>query len=213
MTTEEQLAWHREPEATKSAPVGLGFGDVPMGRGFAPQGFGHATHNYRAPAFENPAAKSGLIFSLVSWIFNPFLIFSIIGMVKSGRGLRRAREIESMGQPVSGRGRATAGIVLGLVSTLLCIGGIAAGVLLAFPHYDRAATEHAIAVNIQQQTGIAATVVCPVAEPVVPNATFECTITGSNGKTAFATVRFVDQLGHYDVSYSDKSAATSTGGN
>jgi hypothetical protein len=214
MTTEEQLSWHRDPEPAKSDPAFDGFGSIgvaPLTRGFGPQGvqpFAHGpSYNYgvvAAPPLENRPAKSGLIFSLVSLLINPLLIIGIIGIVKGSQGLSRARQLESMGQPDTRRGSATAAVLVGLLSTLLCIGSIVLGVTtyLAVHSYHHEAMETAIAQDVNRQSGLTATVTCPESEPLTAGLTFECTVVGPTGGTAYADVTFVDSNGRYSVTYS-----------
>jgi Protein of unknown function (DUF2510)/Domain of unknown function (DUF4333) len=208
MTTEEQLAWHRPAEPGKS--VGMSMGSL---GGFDAPSRGYHTDPYRemaAPPLENPAAKSGMIISIVALFLNPLLIVGIVGIVKSAQGLRRAGQLESMRVPHSRRGMATAGVAIGLLATLFFL---ASAVLAYFTYvsvhsYHPETVQAAIAQDVQTQTGVGATVVCPASEPLSVGTTFECTISGVNGKAAFAEVRFVDSNGRFSVTYSP----TSTGG-
>jgi hypothetical protein len=62
----------------------------------------------------NSFAYTGCVLALVSFLFNPLAILSVLGIVFSAIGLARSHELEDRGM-VTGRGVAIAGIVLGLV--------------------------------------------------------------------------------------------------
>jgi hypothetical protein len=76
---------------------------------------------YGAPAYgsrTNGLAVAGLIVSAGGWIFAGVLA-SITGIILSAFGLARAKQAEAAGNPNSGRGIAIAGIVIGIVVTVL----------------------------------------------------------------------------------------------
>lgn len=76
---------------------------------------------YGAPAYgsrTNGLAIAGLIVSAGGWIVFPF-IAPIAGIILSAFGLARAKQAEAAGNPNSGRGIATAGLVIGIVVTAL----------------------------------------------------------------------------------------------
>jgi hypothetical protein len=219
MTTEEQLSWHRDSGPSKADPAQDGFGSLggtPLARGFAPQAaqpFGHSRSSQygfqAAPPLENKPAKSGLILSLVSLLINPLLIIGIIGVVKGGQGLNRARQLESMGYHDTRRGSATAAVLVGILSTLWWAALIVLGVMtyLAVSGYHHEVVERSIAQSVEQQSGVAVTVVCPQTESTAAGTTFECTVTGSNGAIVYAQVKFTDSSGHFLANITTTSTA------
>ena len=62
----------------------------------------------------NSLAYTGCVLSLVAFLFNPFAILSILGIVFSVVGLAKSHELDGR-QRVTGRGTAIAGIVVGLL--------------------------------------------------------------------------------------------------
>lgn len=62
----------------------------------------------------NSLAYTGCVLSLVAFLFNPFAILSILGIVFSAVGLAKSHELDGR-QRVTGRGTAIAGIVVGLL--------------------------------------------------------------------------------------------------
>lgn len=78
---------------------------------------------YGAPAYgsrSNGLAIAGLIVSAGGWII--FGIFaSIAGIILSAFGLARAKQAEAAGNPNSGRGIAMAGLIIGIVVSVLSI--------------------------------------------------------------------------------------------
>lgn len=205
-----------EAAAAPAAPMGSvplgafgGFESAAPAHGFGASGGFSSSYGYEiaAPPLENPRAKTGLILSTVSLLINPLLILGILGIVNSVRGLRRAREIESMGHPNSRRGMATAGLVLGILSTLIVLAAFVIGVERALPHYDQTSVEAAIAQDVQTQSKVAANVSCPASESVIVGATFECTVTLASGGAGFAEVTWTDSSGRFSVLYSATSTA------
>lgn len=75
---------------------------------------------YGAPARSNGLAIAGLIVSAGGWIFLG-AIASIAGIILSAFGLARAKQAEAAGNPNSGRGIALAGLIIGIVVTVLGI--------------------------------------------------------------------------------------------
>lgn len=73
-----------------------------------------------APRSSNGLAVAGLVVSAAGWILLGGLA-AIAGIVLSGFGLARARQMEAAGNPNSGRGTAMAGLVIGIVVFLLSI--------------------------------------------------------------------------------------------
>lgn len=76
---------------------------------------------YGAPAYgarSNGLAIAGLIVSAGGWIVFPF-IAPIAGIILSAFGLARAKQAEAAGNPNSGRGIALAGLIIGIVLTVL----------------------------------------------------------------------------------------------
>ncbi|HWH98175.1 MAG TPA: DUF4190 domain-containing protein [Pseudolysinimonas sp.] len=78
---------------------------------------------YGAPAYgqgSNGLAIAGLIVSAGGWIILG-VFASIAGIILSAFGLARARQREAAGNPNTGRGIAMAGLVIGIVVTVLSI--------------------------------------------------------------------------------------------
>jgi hypothetical protein len=78
---------------------------------------------YGSPAYgsrSNGLAIAGLIVSAGGWIVLGVLA-SIAGIILSAFGLARAKQAEAAGNPNSGRGIAMAGLVIGIVVTVLGI--------------------------------------------------------------------------------------------
>lgn len=95
---------------------------------------------YGSPAYgsrTNGLAIAGLIVSAGGWIVFPF-IAPIAGIILSAFGLSRAKQAEAAGNPNSGRGIAMAGLVIGIVVTvlgLLFVVGYAALIFSTVPSY------------------------------------------------------------------------------
>lgn len=62
----------------------------------------------------NSFAYTGCVLGLVSFLFNPFAILSVLAIVFSAMGLAKSNELEGRGK-ITGRGTAIAGIILGLI--------------------------------------------------------------------------------------------------
>jgi hypothetical protein len=76
---------------------------------------------YGSPAYgsgTNGLAIAGLVVSAGGWIILGVLA-SIAGIILSAFGLARAKQAEAAGNPNSGRGIAMAGLVIGIVVTVL----------------------------------------------------------------------------------------------
>ncbi|MGH1548398.1 DUF2510 domain-containing protein [Leifsonia poae] len=81
------------------------------------------SYPYYAPAVpvKNSKATSALVWSLVSLVINPFALPSILAIVFGVQGRRMAEQLEGAGQPNAGRGRATSGLVIGIVGAALFV--------------------------------------------------------------------------------------------
>ena len=79
--------------------------------------------NARQLRLSNAFAWLGLLVAGVSVIVNPLGIFSMIAVVFGSIGLARANRLRDGGTPVTGRGAAIAGLVVGLV-TLMIFGAV-----------------------------------------------------------------------------------------
>jgi hypothetical protein len=62
----------------------------------------------------NSFAYTGCVLSLVAFLFNPFAILSILGIVFSAIGLAKSHDLDGRHR-VTGRGTAIAGIIIGLL--------------------------------------------------------------------------------------------------
>lgn len=80
----------------------------------------YAPTPYGAPraGTTNGLAIAGLVVSAAGWLVLGVLA-SIAGIILSGFGLARAKQAEAAGNPHSGRGMAMAGLVIGIVVTVI----------------------------------------------------------------------------------------------
>lgn len=62
----------------------------------------------------NSFAYTGYAFCLLSFLFNPFAVLSILAIVFSAIGLAKSNDLEGRGK-VTGHGTALAGVILGLI--------------------------------------------------------------------------------------------------
>jgi hypothetical protein len=67
----------------------------------------------------NQLSYNAVLYGAVSLLINPFLLFSIMAIVWSVRGKKRADEFQRQGYPPLGRGQADAGLTLGIIGTVL----------------------------------------------------------------------------------------------
>lgn len=80
------------------------------------------THTETEPgtvALKNTSATLGLVFGIASAFFFEFLIPGPAAIVLSIVGIRRANSLAAAGNRAVGRGPATAGLILGIIYTLL----------------------------------------------------------------------------------------------
>jgi hypothetical protein len=63
----------------------------------------------------NSMAYTGCVLALLSFLFNPFAILSVLGIVFGSIGLAKSHELGDGASKTNGRGTAIAAIVLGLV--------------------------------------------------------------------------------------------------
>ena len=127
----EQLRWwsgeswteHKSPnpQASADAPAAVEVLDpsyVPMGNRYAASGTDEVklTHREKDKLVRrhNSFAYTGCVLSLIAFLFNPFAVLSILGIVFSAIGLAKSHELDGRSR-VTGRGTAIAGIILGLV--------------------------------------------------------------------------------------------------
>lgn len=116
------------PVAPASAPAtgftfGVPAGDEPRPDPYAPTAYSPTSYSptpYGAPrpGTTNGLAIAGLVVSAAGWIVLGVLA-SIAGIILSGFGLARAKQAEAAGLPNSGRGLAMAGLVIGIVVTVI----------------------------------------------------------------------------------------------
>ncbi|WP_456789443.1 DUF2510 domain-containing protein [Cellulomonas sp. P5_C5] len=67
----------------------------------------------------NQLTYNAVLYGAVSLLINPFLVFSIMAIVWSVRGRKRAEDFQRQGYPPLGRGQADAGLTLGIVGTVV----------------------------------------------------------------------------------------------
>jgi len=82
---------------------------------------GYPQQQYGAAVPKNGLATAGLIVSLVSLLIGLYCIVCIVGIILSGVGLSRARQMEAAGGVAVGKSAATAGVVVGIISLILNI--------------------------------------------------------------------------------------------
>ena len=134
---------------------------------------------------ENPAATRALVFGIISWFFNPLLIFSILGLRSAKRGLENAQMFVYERREPTGRGSAKAGRVLSaisLVAGILSFVGMGVGIyLFAFYHdfvleglWDREASAQGLS---------GSTLDCPAEGSYDPGSSFVCTVTLADGQS------------------------------
>jgi hypothetical protein len=63
----------------------------------------------------NPMAYTGIVLALVGFIFNPFAILSILGIVFSSIGLSKSFALVDLGPRAAGRRAAIVGMILGIL--------------------------------------------------------------------------------------------------
>lgn len=102
------------PPAVQTAPAQPYYGTP--GAPYAPAPYGAAAPR----SGTNGLAIAGLIVSAAGWLVLGGLA-AIAGIILSGFGLARARQMEAAGLPNSGRGIAMAGLVIGIVVLVLGI--------------------------------------------------------------------------------------------
>jgi hypothetical protein len=81
----------------------------------------YAAQPYGAAVPKNGLAIAGLIVSIVSLLIGIYGLACITGIVLSGLGLSRARQMEAAGGVAVGKSAATAGVVVGIISLVLNI--------------------------------------------------------------------------------------------
>jgi len=67
----------------------------------------------------NPMAYTGIVLALVGFIFNPFAIPSILGIVFSSIGLAKSFALTGLGSRAAGRVIAAIGMILGILGVVL----------------------------------------------------------------------------------------------
>ena len=107
------------PAAPAPAPV-AGYAASPQ---YAPYPTHHPGFSPYAPALpvKNSPATRALVWGIISIVINPFGLPSILAIVFGAQGRKLAEQLESAGQRESGRGRATSGLVVGVVGAALFV--------------------------------------------------------------------------------------------
>jgi hypothetical protein len=67
----------------------------------------------------NVFAWLGLLFAVISFLFNPFAVLSVLAVIFASVGLARAQNLSDAGVEYSGRGTAVAGLVVGLIASVI----------------------------------------------------------------------------------------------
>lgn len=114
-------AWteHRQPIPPDPDPEPEAAPYVPMGSYYAGATVTEAPKLKRGEKDRqirknNSFAYTGCVLAILSFLFNPFAILSILGVVFSAVGLAKSHDLEGRGK-VTGRGTAIAGIVMSLI--------------------------------------------------------------------------------------------------
>ena len=66
-------------------------------------------------------AYTGIVLALVSLIYNPLALPSILGVIFSSIGLSKSFTLEGLGYRVAGRGIAIAGLILAILGLVLFV--------------------------------------------------------------------------------------------
>lgn len=75
--------------------------------------------NERQARRNNVFAWLGLLFGVISFLFNPLALLSIVAVVFASIGLARAQRLRDAGDQFTGRGTAIAGLIVGLIGIAL----------------------------------------------------------------------------------------------
>jgi hypothetical protein len=96
--------------------VGLSTADTQLNGTGTGTGTGTAklTHREKDRQIRRNNSFTGCVLSLVAFLFNPFAILSILGIVFSAIGLAKSHDLDGRHR-VTGRGTAIAGIIVGLL--------------------------------------------------------------------------------------------------
>ncbi|WP_374006903.1 DUF2510 domain-containing protein [Leifsonia sp. LS-T14] len=70
---------------------------------------------------KNSRATRALVWGIISIVINPFALPSILAIVFGAQGRKEAEQLEAAGYQDSGRARATAGLVVGIVGAALFV--------------------------------------------------------------------------------------------
>jgi hypothetical protein len=120
---------HTHDRAPQSAPVSDSAATEIPAEPYVPMG-GYGTTQVVEPQLthkekdrqtrkNNSLAYTGTVLALVGFLFNPFAILSILGIVFSSIGLAKSHELAGAGYKVTGHGTAIAGIIVGLAGLAL----------------------------------------------------------------------------------------------
>ena len=69
----------------------------------------------------NPMAYTGIVLALIGFIFNPFAIPSILGVIFSSIGLSTSFALEGIGYRVASRGISIVGLILGILGIVFFV--------------------------------------------------------------------------------------------
>lgn len=149
----------------------------------------------------NSPAQMGLVFGIVSILFNPLLLVGITSFILSLKGLARARKWESEGSAPVGRKKAVWGLVLspiGTVIALIVIAGFLSGVTGGADEiqFDKAGVEKMVTDGVLEQVGTVVTVKCPDSPSMTEGNEFQCVATADDGSAAFVNIRVQDAEGN-----------------
>lgn len=162
-------------------------------RGFAPASSGPQVSQgwydaSRGPA-ENKEASRALAFGIVSWFFNPLLIFSILGLKFAKRGTENARLLEYEGREPVGRKAASAGRVLSAITLVFGILNVAilAFTIWAVALYHDFTFERVWATQAAGGELAGSTLDCPAEGSLLPGSVIPCTVTLADGRSLNVT--------------------------
>lgn len=152
----------------------------------------------------NSPAQIGLVFGIISILFNPLLLVGITSFILSLRGLSRARKWEREGFTPVGRKKAVWGLVLSSVGSIVAIiiigtllsSGFRDGFASTQPQFDKPGVEQLITAGMLKQGVSVDTVQCPDTPTMTEGNQFQCVATQTDGTTRFVNIRVQDSKGN-----------------
>lgn len=133
----------------------------------------------------NGAATRALVFGIVSWLFNPLLIFSIVGLRSAKRGLENAQMFEYERREPVGRTAAKVGRGLSVVSLVFgSLYFLAVGIsVYLFTTYHDFVLENLWASQAASQGLPGSTLDCPAEGSYANGSSFVCEVQLADGRS------------------------------